>query len=680
MVPPEAGGEGMIDLQPSAAEVASTDVSELRQVVQRLTRAQKEYQDLIDTIDGIVWEADSSFRFLFVSRQAVRLLGYPVERWLKEPGFWAAHLHPDDRVWAVGFCQKATQECRPHEFEYRMVAADGRIVWLRDIVTVLAEGGRPFKLRGIMVDVTAQHESSESLERTVSLLRATLDSTADGLVVVDRSGNITAFNRRFQEMWGLSDEVLTSRWSDRVLASVLAQLQTPEQFLAREREFSAAPEAEGFDILELRDGQILERYSRPQRLGDATIGRVWSFRDVTQRVRAERERDRLLVAEHSSRAAAEESLALLDTFLNNAPVGLGFLDTDLRYIRINDSLATLHGTSRDKAIGRRLREQVPTMAPTIEPIMRQVLATGIPVIGIEVAGEVPSEPGQLRHWRVSYYPVKTPSGGIVGVGAVVVEVTAERLAQAERERLLREAQEAIHLRDDFLSIAAHELKTPLTPLKLHLQALKQHVATEQLQQPARVDKALSQVRRLAGLINDLLDVTRIEAGRLELERGPLVLPELVCEVVADFRPVCPQHHFECQGPAEPLVVLGDRGRLAQVLTNLLENAVKYSPLGGLVRVTVERRGAEAVVAVTDPGIGIPADQQEHLFERFFRARNAPISGFGGLGLGLYICRDIVQRHGGRIWVESELEHGSTFHVALPIQEPARSESPGSVQG
>jgi signal transduction histidine kinase len=185
-----------------------------------------------------------------------------------------------------------------------------------------------------------------------------------------------------------------------------------------------------------------------------------------------------------------------------------------------------------------------------------------------------------------------------------------------------------------------------------------------------VDKALSQVQRLSGLINDLLDISRIEAGRLELERDHLVLPELVCEVVSDFRPVCPRHQFECRKPAEPLVILGDRGRLAQVLTNLLENAVKYSPMGGSVRVTVERRGAEAVIAVADSGIGIPVDQQEHLFERFFRARNAPISGFGGLGLGLYICWDIVQRHGGRIWVESELEHGSTFHVALPMQAPA----------
>jgi PAS domain S-box-containing protein len=657
----------MLDLQLSPAEEASTDVSELRELVQRFSRAQREHQELIDSLDGIVWQADSNFRFLFVSRQAERLLGYPVERWLEEPGFWVAHLHPDDRAWATSFCLRATAECRPHEFEYRMVAADGRSVWLRDIVTVISEGGRPLKLRGVMVDVTSQHESRESLERTVSMLRATLDSTADGLLVVDQSGDPTAFNRRFQEIWRLPDEALSVRRRDPILESMIAQLREPERFLTRIRDIYATPEEESVDILKFRDGRIIERYSRPQRLGDAIIGRVWSFRDVTQRLCAERERDRLLAAELASRAAVEESLALLDTFLNNAPVGLGFLDTDLRFIRINDSLAAIHGTSRESAQGRRLHEQVPQLAPTIEPLLRTVMETGTPIIGVELTGEVPPSLGEQRHWRVSYYPVKTPSGGIMGVGAVVVEVTSERRAQAERERLLREAQEAIRLRDDFLSIAAHELKTPLTPLKLHLQALRQHASTGQPLQPARLDKALSQVNRLSGLINDLLDVARIEAGRLELERGPLLLPELVCEVVADFRPVCPRHRFECQKPVEPLVILGDRGRLAQVLTNLLENAVKYSPQGGAVRITVERRGSEAVIAVADSGIGIPADQQEHLFERFFRARNAPISGFGGLGLGLYICRDIVQRHGGRIWVESEVEHGSTFYVALQVE-------------
>jgi PAS domain S-box-containing protein len=447
---------------------------------------------------------------------------------------------------------------------------------------------------------------------------------------------------------------------------VLVQVQHPEQLLARIQELYQTPETESFDTLELRDGRIIERYSRPQRMGDTIIGRVWCFRDVTQRVHAQQERDRLLVAEQGAREQLEESFALLDTLLNNAPIGLGFIDRDLRYLRLNDALAALHGRKREEEIGRTVREMTPHVAPTIEPLMRRVLETGEPIIGLDLVGEVPSAPGRKRYWKVSYYPVQTPSGGIVGLGALVVEVTAERLAQKERERLLREAHEAIRTRDDFLSIASHELKTPLTPLKLHLRMLEQKAASGQPLPPPLVRKALTQVGRLSGLISDLLDASHVEAGQLSVEREPVPLLELVREVLADFRPACIHHTLEYEKHAEELVVLADRGRLVQVLTNLLENALKYSPLGGPIHVAVTRAGTEALVSVSDQGIGIPADQQPHLFERFFRARNAPVSGFGGLGLGLFICRDIIERHGGRIWVESAVGQGSTFHFTLPV--------------
>nr|WP_309891380.1 PAS domain-containing protein [Archangium sp.] len=634
---------------------------------QELTQAQRKHEELVDTLDGIVWEGGPDLRFSFVSKQAERLLGYPLQRWLQEPDFWLEHLHPEDRAWVPPFCQKKTEACSPHQFEYRMIAADGRTVWLRDLVTVLAdEHGHALKSRGIMVDVTEQHRTREHLERTVSILRATLDSTTDGVLVVDRGRRISAFNEKFQSLWRLPPEMLTSRRDELALAHALGQACQPERFLDQLLAMYENPEAEGFDVVELRDGRIIEWYSRPQRVGDTIVGRVWSFRDMTQRVRMEQERDRLLVAELAVRERMEESLALLDTFLNNAPIGLGFLDRDLRYLRINDALAALQGRTREENLGRTLHEALPHMASSIEPLLRRVLETGEPLIDHELRGETPSHPGQQRHWRVSYYPVRTSNAGLVGVGAVVVEVTAERRAQEERERLLREAQEAIRVRDDFLSIASHELKTPLTPLTLHLQMLKKRSACGQPLPEAFLEKALAQVGRLSGLINDLLDASRIQTGRLELECGRHSLRELVRESLDLFQPLSARHPFQYEEPEEKLLIQGDRSRLAQVMTNLLENALKYSPTGGTIRVAVERKGAEARVSVSDSGIGIPKDQQAHLFERFFRARNAPISGFGGLGLGLYICRDIIERHGGRIGVESEVGRGSTFHFTLPL--------------
>ena len=478
---------------------------------------------LVDNIDGIVWEADPSFRFVFVSKQAERLLGYPVERWLEEPQFWVEHLHPEDRHWAPDFCLSAVQQCLPHEFEYRMLAADGRTVWLRDIVTVQSQEGCAHRLHGIMVDVTEQRSAQERLEHTVSLLEATLDSTADGLLVVDRDGRITAHNRQFKRLWGVNS-VEDCPHDSALLAKVREQIKDPENFFARIRALYEAPEQESFDIIEMQDGRVLERYSLPQWRRGLITGRVWSFRDITDRVRAGR-------------------------------------------------------------------------------------------------------------------------------------------VQA---RLLEEAHEAVRVRDDFLSIAAHELKTPLTPLRLQLELMKRSMTAKEPVPEERVDKALAQVHRMSALINDLVDATSVEAGRLKLRRAPVSLLDLAREACSDFRSVSPEHAFTCELPSEDLMVMGDRDRLFQVLANLLENAIKYSPMGGTVCVTVSHVRDDAVLTVSDAGMGIPREEQTRLFERFFRARNAPVSGFGGLGLGLYICRDIIERHDGHIWVESEPGRGSAFHVSLPV--------------
>jgi len=133
--------------------------------------AQQRFADLVNSVEGIVWEADArTFAFSFVSEQAERTLGYPVEQWLLKPAFWKDHLHPEDRDWAVRFCQEATAEKRSHDFQYRMIGSDGRVVWLRDVVTVAVEDDRPTRLRGVMIDVTRRKRDEEALRAQANLL------------------------------------------------------------------------------------------------------------------------------------------------------------------------------------------------------------------------------------------------------------------------------------------------------------------------------------------------------------------------------------------------------------------------------------------------------------------------------------------------------------------------------
>jgi PAS domain S-box-containing protein len=254
----------------------------------------------------------------------------------------------------------------------------------------------------------------------------------------------------------------------------------------------------------------------------------------------------------------------------------------------------------------------------------------------------------------------------------LAEDLAHRAALAvDNARLFAQAQDAIRVRDEFLSIASHELRTPLTPLQLQLQRLL-GARHKSLIESMPVDKLKSvlarcarQVERLAGLIDDLLDVSRISSGRLRLEiDGPVDLGELVRDVVNRHteelsRAACP---LVVESPEDPVVGTWDRRRLEQVVENLVSNAIKYGA-GTAIQIAVADGVDQAVLRVKDQGIGIPPEKLDKVFDRFERAVSA--RAYGGLGLGLYITRQIVEAHRGSIRVESEAGRGATFTVELP---------------
>jgi signal transduction histidine kinase len=242
---------------------------------------------------------------------------------------------------------------------------------------------------------------------------------------------------------------------------------------------------------------------------------------------------------------------------------------------------------------------------------------------------------------------------------------AGQLAVAvENARLLREAQAALRVREEFMSIASHEMKTPLTPLKLSLFSMERRIAAGQPVELSSVLKSKRQVDRLAGLVEDLLDASRLELGKLDLDRAPLEVGQLVAEVVDQFRHAF-DRPFTVEVPRQRMWVNGDRDRLEQVLVNLLENAHKYSSAGELIDVEVEEAADEVRIHVKDHGIGIPGADQAQLFQRFYRARNVSHRNFGGLGLGLFISHSICKMHGGNLTLASAEGLGSTFTVSLP---------------
>jgi PAS domain S-box-containing protein len=280
-----------------AREHQRARAEELERVRERLRRAEERYRTLVEHVPAVVYEAESGEegRWTYVSPQIERVLGFTVEEWMSDPGLWARQIHPEDRGWALADENEAWTRAHADggegvgpSAEYRMVHRDGHIVWIRDDAFVIRdERGRPAIWRGLLHDITEAKRAGEELARSYSLLEATLESTADAILVVDAEGRTTGFNRRYLEMWGLSEEV--ADWDvERIRSHLRERMLDPAGYVERGRWLDAHPEADARDILELRDGRIIERSSHPQRLGDRIAGRVWSFRDVTERRRIER--------------------------------------------------------------------------------------------------------------------------------------------------------------------------------------------------------------------------------------------------------------------------------------------------------------------------------------------------------------------------------------------------------
>jgi PAS domain S-box-containing protein len=360
----------------------------------------------------------------------------------------------------------------------------------------------------------------------------------------------------------------------------------------------------------------------------------------------------------------------------HAATGIAIVDLDGRLVQCNPAYATMLGYQTDAL------HRLPFTA-LVHPDDR---AETVVEIGRLQTGEVPFFESECRYlhqsgetvWVRAYVsPLPDGSGKATHLVALVTDVTERRQAEAERTALLAkeqaaraDAEAAVRARDQFLSIAAHELRTPTAGIKGQAQ-LALRMLRRGTPEPERLERSVHGIEvsadRLAALIDDLLDVARLQSGQLRLRPAALNLAALIEAAVWRHRDHTPSGlDLVFEQAAEAVTVIGDAGRLEQVVDNLLSNALKYSPTGGEIRVALRADTVETVLTVQDGGIGLPDGAAEQIFRPFGRAANATTQNLPGMGLGLYISRQIVEAHGGRISATSPGEgRGSTFTVWLP---------------
>ena len=247
---------------------------------------------------------------------------------------------------------------------------------------------------------------------------------------------------------------------------------------------------------------------------------------------------------------------------------------------------------------------------------------------------------------------------------------AERQVLLEQEHEARtQAENAVQTRDHFLSIASHEMKTPITTMLANLQLLQRMIARGTMNServPTMLTMMERQTKRLHLLIEGMLDVSRITSGYFSLNREPIDVVTQVCQIATECKLLAKEQIIAVTAPDERLMVDGDPVRLEQVWYNLIQNAIKYSPNGGTIQVTITASRNAAQIAIADQGLGIVPEAIPHLFERFYRAERTDEHSISGMGVGLFVTHEIVAQHDGAIRVESVEGHGSTFTVTLPL--------------
>src|SRR5258707_3691552 len=520
-------------------------------------------------------------------------------------------------------------------------------------------------------------EGVSELAYALAVTQATLEAAADGVLAVDETAQVTTWNNKFLEMWQMPPPILAEPDAHRVRTFIAQQLKDPEAYRSRIVEIEASS-SKSFDLLELADGRQIERYSEIISVGNRAAGRVWSFRDVTERNRSD------LISRRLAAIVDNSDDAIIGKDLNSIITSW------------NQGAQRIFGYTADEMIGTSIMRLIPRERQGEEDKILARLRRGDRFDHFETIRV--TKDGRQLDVSLTISPIKDAYGKVIGASKIARDITDRKLAEAalreaqsvaeaanaekarllESERVARaEAERASHMKDEYLATHSHELRTPLNAVLGWATVLrsKKHLDLEFVQGLETIDR---NARVQAQIIDDLLDMSRIISGKVRLDVQQIDLPAVVFEAVDTMRVSASAKGVRLQSVIDPLnsSVTGDPNRLQQVFWNLLSNAIKFTPKGGRVQVLLERVNSHVEVSVIDTGDGISPDFLPYIFDRFRQEDASTTRRHGGLGLGLAIVKQLVELHGGSVRVKSSgTGKGASFIVSLPmtvlhpLQEP-----------
>ena len=481
-----------------------------------------------------------------------------------------------------------------------------------------------------------------------------------GLCQLDRDGRFVRINQRMAEISGLPVEAhIGQTWREVVpgLAERLLEICSPV-YERGAAVLDAEIRGTAADTPGVWRDWIASFFPTFSTAGEV-VGVNGAFIEITERKRAEQ--------------TARESEAQLTAYFDAAPTGMGMVDAQLRYLKVNQRLAEMIGLPVEEIVGSSIQEVVPQVAEILEPLYRQVFATAEPITNFELSREMDAAPGGLRDFQISYFPLMGEEAKPRAVGLVVTEITEQKRVEVELHHAIVVAEAANRAKSEFLANMSHEIRTPMNGVIGMTELLLDSPLT--IEQRDFAETIHSSGEALLTIINDILDFSKMEAGKLTFEQLDFSFHRVLEGTLALLAERSQTKGIELASfidPAVPTLLRGDAGRIRQVLTNLVGNAIKFTEAGEVtVRVScimVEEKHCDLRLEVSDTGIGIAPETQKKLFKAFSQADTSTTRRFGGTGLGLAICRRLIEQMGGKIGLESAQGKGSTFWFTLRLQK------------
>ncbi len=618
--------------------------------VGELRVSEERFRDMVENSPDWFWEFDREANFTYVSPRIKDLLGYETEEILGKNAFDLMSAEEAQRVHR--YFDPTAEKYQPFAgLENIIQHKDGHEVVLESSATPILSPDDEFQgYRGIDRDITDRKRIDDALRQSEERYRSFYQKTPVMLHSIDCNGRLASVSDYWLEVLGYERAEVIGRKAIDFLTEE-SRREAKKHWIPQLFETGVVKHAPYRFVK--KSGQIIDVLLNAfaERDASGALQGYAALLDITERKRMEEQLHQALVE-------AREARDQYDALLRSVADGLIITDGDNRIILLNHAAEDLLGLRMKEALGKPLGKLVKEQA-LIDHVTAILTGgeTGVPV-DLELVDQSRKEARIIQAMTSVAHDLK---GGKTGAITILHDVTPER--------------ESDRLKNEFISTAAHELRTPLTSVLGYAELLTGTTELETGQQKEFLSVILKKSRVLERIVDDLLNLSRVESGRMiYVEKGYFDLGAEIEQKVRQFQREFLSHHFELEVPQQPIMLWMDEGKITQAMENLLTNAIKFSPEQSLIKITCEADPNEVQVSIQDEGIGMTPEQVERVFDKFYRADTSDTAR-QGLGLGMTIVKSIIKAHEGEVWVKSEPGKGTMVCFTLPLESNSRQTLP-----